>query len=126
MTKAELRKLVDEGRSIKEKIDALTKRQSEIKKVLLIEAEKNKVDHFFGDKYFARISPMSTTVCEPSVYYTLMEDTGRLDEFFDSISVLVGKARKLIGETAFEEISDTSINPYAKVSFLKKIPADFK
>lgn len=125
MQNMKLRKLVDEGRSIKDKIDALEARQEEIKKVLREEAKKRKIDFFLGEEHFARISPQTTTFCDSKEFYDMMVDLGREAEFFEGVNVQIGKAKAALGETVFMEIADVESIPYKKVSFLLKPPKKY-
>jgi len=125
MTNAELRKLVDKGRAIKEKQDALDVEFNKIKEIFRVEAKARKVDHFLGDKNFVRVSPQTSTDCNAQELEEVLVDLDRQDEFYDCVKVLVGEAKSRLGETVFNSISVTKSEPYKKVSFLAKIPKKY-
>jgi hypothetical protein len=125
MTNAELRKLVDKGRAIKEKQDALDVEFNKIKEIFRVEAKARKVDHFLGDKNFVRVSPQTSTDCSAQELEEVLVDLDRRDEFYDCVKVLVGEAKSRLGETVFNSISVTKSEPYKKVSFLAKIPKKY-
>lgn len=125
MNLEEIAKLVDEGRSIKDKVDALNARQDEIKEILRKEAKSRKADHFLGNKHFTRISPDTTTSCESLEFYNLMCDLGRESEAWEALKVLISAAKSLVGDTVFEGISSVESIPYKKVSFLASIPKKY-
>lgn len=126
MTDVEIAGLVDKGRKLKESIDDLEIQLDKIKAVLRGQAKTIKTDHFLGKKHFCRVSPQTATICSAKDYFNLMDEQGRRDEFFDSTKVLIGEAKKLIGDTVFESISLTESEAYKKVSFLKAIPKKYK
>lgn len=125
MNQEEIAKLVDEGRSIKDKVDALNARQDEIKDILRKEAKSRKTDHFLGNKHFTRISPDTTTDCDPVEFYNLMCDLDREAEAWGALKVLISNAKALVGETVFADISHVESIPYKKVSFLANIPKKY-
>jgi hypothetical protein len=124
-TNAELRKLADKGRGIKEKQDALDVELEKIKKIFREEAKARKVDHFLGDKNFVRVSPQTSTECDPQDLEQTLDDLDRHVEFYDCIRVLVTEAKAKLGETVFDSISHTKSEAYKKVSFLKSIPKKY-
>ena len=77
MTKEELRKLVDQGRGLKEKIDSFEVELGKIKKVLSQEAKTRKIYYLLGNKHFCRVSPMTGTECEPTDLYDTFRELKR-------------------------------------------------
>ena len=125
MRDAEVRKLVDRGRAIKEEKDTLDVEFEKIKKVLREEAKARKVGYLLGNDRFCRVSPQTSTECPPQELEQTLDDLGRHDEFYDCIKVLVGESKAKLGETLFESISTTKSEAYKKVSFLAKIPKKY-
>jgi hypothetical protein len=126
MNLEELSKLVDKGRNIKEKIDALELELVGVKKTLSKEAKTRKVGYFLGKKHFARVSPHSITECDPEKLEETLAGMDMADEFYECIKVKVTETKKLMGETVFASISETKSEAYKKVSFLKAIPKKYQ
>lgn len=124
-TDAELRKLVDRGRVLKDKQDAIEVELDKIKAVFREEAKARKVGYFLGSKHFVRVSPKSATEVDSEVLYDTLSELDRQDEFWECIKVLVGEAQSKLGETLFNSISSTKSESYKVVSFLKSIPKKY-
>jgi len=125
MEDAEVRKLVDRGRVIKEKMDTLDTEQSKIKEKLRAEAKERKVGHFLGDKHFTRISPQTSTECEPKEAYQAFDDLGMEEQFWECCKMLITDTKAKLGESLFGSISFTKSEAYKKVSFLAKAPKKY-
>ena len=125
MTNAELRKLVDKGRKLKEQADAIEVESKKVKTILKKEAKTRKVDYFLGDNNFCRVSPQTSTECDPQELEGTLVDLERQDEFYGCIKVKVTEARAALGETLFNSISETKSEAYQKVSFLAKPPKKY-
>ena len=125
MRDAEVRKLVDRGRAIKEEKDTLDVEFEKIKKVLREEAKARKVGYLLGNDRFCRVSPQTSTECETGVLYDTFNEIGRAHEFWECVKVLVGESKAKLGETLFESISTTKSEAYRKVAFLAKIPKKY-
>ena len=125
MTNAELRKLVDKGRKLKEQADEIELESKKVKAILKKEAKSRKVDYFLGDKNFCRVSPQTYTDCDPEQFHETMMELDRLEEYYDCIKVKVTEARNALGVTVFDSISTTKSEAYQKVSFLAKPPKKY-
>lgn len=125
MEDTELKKLVDKGRALKDKQDSIEAELGKIKKTLREEAKSRKVGFFLGDKHFARVSPKSSTECDPKKLQRTLVELGRPDEFFECVKVLVTDAKGKLGESVFASISTTESESYKTVSFLKSIPKKY-
>jgi hypothetical protein len=122
MTDAEL---VDHGFKIKQKYDDLEVLLDEAKVEARERAKKQKIDHFFGSKHFLTVSPGSSTSCDPKELHACYVDMQNEDEFFKTVKVLVGKAKKDLGETMFNSFSKTETFPYRTVSFKENVPKKY-
>jgi hypothetical protein len=125
MKDMEVKKLVDQGRVLKDKIDALELEHEGVKKKLREVAKSRKVGYLIGNKHFARISPQTTTTCNSEKAYDLFEDLDRREEFFECTKMLVTDTKAKLGESVFESISITKSESYKKVSFLLKTPKKY-
>ena len=125
MKDVEVRKLVDQGRVLKDKIEALELEQEGVKKRLREEAKSRKVGYFLGNKHFARISPQTFTTCDSEEAYDLFEELNRREEFFECVKMLVTDTKAKLGESVFESISTTKSEAYKKISFLLKPPKKY-
>jgi hypothetical protein len=120
-----IKKAVDRGREIKEEIDALEAEQDKIKEFLRSEAKARKIGYFLGFERFARVSPHTETSCDPREVENIFTDLDRHEEFYDCIKVQVGEAKKRLGDTVFESVSQRKSIPYKTVSFLANIPKKY-
>lgn len=118
--------LVDKGYKLKKKYDDLEAELDAYKKELRSRAKKEKVDHFFGEKHFVNISPSTTTECDPYEVYKAYGDLGRGRDFYNAVKVLVGTAKKELGETLFGSIANIDTTPYKSVSFKANVPKKYK
>jgi hypothetical protein len=125
MTNAELRKLVDKGRKLKEQADSIDTELKKVKEVFRKEAKSRKIDHFLGDLNFCKVSPQTVTNCDPEQFHETMMELDRLDEYYDCIKVKITEAKAALGETVFNSISSSESIPYQKVSFLAKAPKKY-
>lgn len=125
MTDDELKKLADRGRVLKDKQDQIDVELNKIKEVFREEAKARKVGHFLGYKHFVRVSPQTSTDCDPGELFTTFKELDRPDEFWECIKVLVTDAKAKLGETLFNSISTTKSEAYKKVSFVKSIPKKY-
>jgi hypothetical protein len=117
--------LVDHGFKIKQKFDALELQLDEAKAEARERAKKQKLDHFFGSNHFLSVSPGSSTSCEPQELYDAYVDMQNEQGFFSAVKVLVGVAKKDLGETIFDTISKTETFPYRTVSFKENTPKKY-
>ena len=81
-------------------------------------AEKQKQTDFVnsnGDK--VKVSPHTTNVVDPAEFQKTLKSMKLDSHFIECVTVKVGDAKKLIGETMLEGITQTSVNPYGKVLF---------
>ena len=117
--------LVDKGYKLKCKVDKVEVELDAIKKELRSRAKKEKKDYYFGNKNFATISGRTSTACEAIDLYNTYVDIGREKDFFKAVSVTVGTARKDLGETLFDSISEMTTTPYNTVAFKEKTPKKY-
>jgi hypothetical protein len=125
MRDEEIRKLVDKGRKLKEKLDNMESELEKIKKTLRNEAKLKKADHFLGESHFARVGPHTVNQCDPHELEAMFTDLDRHAEFYDCIKVQIGEAKTRLGETVLGSIMTSESTPYKKVSFLKAIPKKY-
>ncbi len=117
--------LVDFGYQCKVKYDAAEEVLDAAKVEARERAKKQKQDHFFGIKHFLNVSPGSSTSCNAKELHGLYEDMDREEDFYEAVKVLTGKAKKDLGETLFDSISETNTFPYNTVSFKENVPKKY-
>jgi hypothetical protein len=125
MNDNEVAKLVDKGRLLKEKMDAIEVELNKIKSTLKAEAKSRKVGHLLGVKRFCRVGPMTSTEVDVKEAFDFFEESNDRESFFSIVKVLVGKAKELMGESVLASMSESTTIPYSKVSFLANIPKKY-
>ena len=117
--------LVDYGFRLKEEFDIMELQLDEVKAEARERAKKQKIDHFFGNEHFLTVSPGSSTTCDPKDLHDAYVDMQNEKEFYATVKVLVGKAKKDLGETVFGSISEVETIPYRSVSFKANTPKKY-
>ena len=117
--------LVDLGFQLKSKYDLMEVRLDAVKAEVKERAKRAKQDHLYGGSHFVNVSPGSSTSCDPKELYDAYDDLGNELGFFSAVKVLVGQAKKDLGETIFGTISKTNTFPYNTVSFKEKVPKKY-
>ena len=117
--------LVDLGFQIKSKYDLMEVQLDAVKAEVKERAKKAKQDHLFGGSHFVNVSPGSSTSCDPKELYDAYDDLGIKEGFFSAVKVLVGQAKKDLGETILGTISKVETFPYRNVSFKESVPKKY-
>lgn len=114
------------GMTLKEKVDRAYEldqliKQSEkeldpLKKALKAHAKKHKKSLIEGDKASAVIAGSGRVTCDPEELQEALNDRDLGDNFYELVSVKNDPAKKLLGETAFDSISERHFNAYGKIS----------
>ena len=112
---------VDDTHKLNVKFNKLKKDLDDGKKEIKGFASYYNQDEVLGVRSKAKISSSGKSFIDPIDFINFLKDRDELDTLANFISINLGDAQKYFGESALEDIVDSSnINAYGTVRFSKK------
>jgi hypothetical protein len=115
-----IKEVVDRAYVLDQQIKKSTAELRKLKVKLKLHATRYDTHVIEGSKSKAVFQDSTATTCEPKDLYDYLKKTERVNQFFSLVKVVIGEARKAIGEISFDKISESEEIEYHKVSLKKK------